>query len=158
MIEKESARAGVGTPKRAEESTAACGATPDSVTEYSTGSESRQGRVERYLREHGHVGQEHALSREELVEALGYQTVRKFRLDVAEERRNGGLILSTTRGRGGYFIPGADEQGRQELSEFVQSCHNRAVNVFRIAKAARRALDVIDGQLRIGGGGECGTP
>lgn len=147
MNDKESARDGVGTPKRAEESTAACAATPDSTVEYNINAASRQVRIEAYLREHGHIGRQCAISREALVDVLGFENVRSLRAEIARERKRGSLILSSTKAHGGYFLPGDGEQGRQELLTFVQSCHNRAVNVFSISKAARQALQIDEGQL-----------
>ena len=162
MINNEKAAQGVSGTQSGYCGTTA-GITSLSISEYSTGKEARQERGEAYLRERGHIGRQCAISREALVEQLKFENVRSLRAEIARERKRGSLILSSTQAHGGYFLPSDGEQGRQELLTFVQSCHNRAVNVFSISKAARQALQIDEGQLSFdntekeGGDGECGT-
>lgn len=146
MNKKEDALTGAATSARAETATME-GAV--SIVDFSIIDPARQqGSIEKHLHENGCFGAEKAIAREELVQTLGYSSVRQFRLDVAEERKRGGLILSTTVNHGGYYLPSQNaEQARSELAAFVRSCHSRARKVERIASPARRALAIADGQL-----------
>ena len=107
----------------------------------------------------GH-GVGNALQAAALVDALGLKDKRQLRLMIERERAEGALILSTVKGRGGYFLPSADPfRAREEIAAFVQTVHSRAVNSQRALRAARRALRQCAGQLEINDrGGEKNGP
>lgn len=95
-------------------------------------------------------GAENALQTAELMDALGLRDRRQLRLLIERERAEGALILSTVKGRGGYFLPSADPfRAREEIAAFIKTVHSRAVNSQRALRAARRALRQCAGQLEI---------
>lgn len=97
----------------------------------------------------GH-GEENAVSTLELVKRLGLRDSRKLRALIERERASGVLILSTVRGRGGYFLPSSDpRQAREEIAAFIRTVHARAVNSQRALRAARRALRECEGQTKM---------
>ena len=84
------------------------------------------------------IGEQHAISRRELINITGY-TDRQLRRQIAEERRAGALILSSTDSvKGGYFRPEADNAA--ELRRFINSISRRAKATFLVLHAARKAL------------------
>lgn len=92
-------------------------------------------------------GAANAVSTRELVSRLGFRSDRELRMAIAQERESGLLILSTTRNGGGYFRPSQGEAGQQEIAAFIATLHSRAINTLKALKAARAALNVVDGQL-----------
>ena len=97
----------------------------------------------------GH-GVENARTAPELVQALGLHDRRQLRLLIERERSEGALILSTVKGRGGYFLPSPDPfKAREEIAAFIRTVHSRALNSQRALRAARRALRECTGQLAI---------
>ncbi len=94
------------------------------------------------------VGAEAAISTEELVQATGL-FIRKLRAVVAAERSSGALILSSRGKGGGYYLPSPGAQGQQEIIEFIRTNEKQARSMFAVLRAARAALNEIDGQQRI---------
>ena len=95
-------------------------------------------------------GIENARTSSELMQDLELHDRRQLRLLIERERAEGALVLSTVKGRGGYFLPSLDSfKARQEITAFIQTVHSRAVNSQRALRAARRALRDCDGQLEI---------
>lgn len=95
-------------------------------------------------------GAENALQTAELMDALGLRDRRQLRNLIEQERGEGALILSTVRGRGGYYLPSTDPfRARQEIAAFVHTVHSRAVNSQRALRAARRALRECEGQIAL---------
>ena len=80
-------------------------------------------------------GRDRALTMTDLERRTG-RNRRDIQKMIAEERANGQLILSSTRGRGGYFLPSCSD----ELREYVRSMDARAKSTFRACMAARKAL------------------
>lgn len=97
----------------------------------------------------GH-GAEKAIPTAALVAALGLKDQRQLRLLVERERAAGIIILSSVRGRGGYYLPAEDPvKAREEITGFIHTVHARAVNSQRALRAARRALRGCEGQIEI---------
>ena len=100
-----------------------------------------------HLLEHGI---ESVRTASELMQDLGLHDRRQLRLLIERERAEGALILSTVKGRGGYFLPSTDPfQARAEIAAFVRTVHSRAVNSQKALRAARRALRECEGQLTL---------
>lgn len=95
-------------------------------------------------------GIESARTASELMQDLELHDRRQLRLLIERERADGVLILSTVKGRGGYFLPSTDPfRARAEIAAFVRTVHSRAVNSQKALRAARRALRECEGQLTI---------
>lgn len=143
MNEKRKAAHGAGTPGRQE------AATFDRATAFQgkfiTPSARKQGFVESLLLQ----GEENALPSGELVQLTGFKSVRELQNEIAREREAGALILSTCRGGGGYFLPAPGEAGQREIGAFVATLRARALNTLRVLKAAREALEGLDGQVSL---------
>lgn len=143
MNEKRRAAHGAGTPGRQET------ATFDRATAFQgkfiTPSARKQGFVESLLLQ----GEENALPSGELVRLTRFKSVRELQNEIAREREAGALILSTCRGGGGYFLPAPGEAGQREIGAFVATLRARALNTLRVLKAAREALESLDGQVAL---------
>lgn len=95
-------------------------------------------------------GIESARTATELMQDLELHDRRQLRLLIERERAEGALILSSVRGRGGYYLPAEDPvKAREEITGFIHTVHARAVNSQRALRAARRALRECAGQLEI---------
>lgn len=92
-------------------------------------------------------GAEHAISSTALMKLCGIRNVRDLREAVANERKAGAVILSST--TGGYFLPDAGEKGREEMQHFVNTVRSKALNLLKAARPARNALRILEGQERI---------
>ena len=92
-------------------------------------------------------GEANALKSSDLVRLIGCDSPRELRSMIAKERESGLLILSTCRNGGGYFRPSQGEAGQREIAAFIATLHSRAINTLKALKAARAALNVVDGQL-----------
>lgn len=121
------------------------GETDFSHHQSTTPTERKQGPIERLLLH----GQENAQSVEELAKLAGLRSTRELQLQIAREREAGALILSTCRGGGGYFLPSDGEAGQREIGAFVATLRARAINTLRVLKAAREALEGLDGQVSL---------
>ena len=116
-----------------------------SYNDFTTARPQKQGLVESLLLE----GEENATPSSELVRLTGCKSVRELQNQIAHERETGALILSTCRGGGGYFLPAPGEAGQREIAAFVTTLRARALNTLKALKAAREALQSIDGQVTL---------
>lgn len=94
-------------------------------------------------------GEENAIPTERLLGMTGLRSSRELRKQIRLERVSGLLILSSVRGRGGYFLPADGEQGRQEIQQYTSTLRARALNTLAVLRAARQALRELDGQVAI---------
>ena len=113
-----------------------------SDNEYITTSKRKQGRIEALLPR----GEANAIEMKTLVHIVGAKSSRDLRLMIERERRDGALILSTVRGRGGYYLPAEGEAGKEELAAFERTTTARAVSLFSMLRYVRQALKTLDGQ------------
>lgn len=81
-------------------------------------------------------GREHAVSLRLIMQRFGL-TNREARRQIERERAAGALILSTSRGNGGYWRPGPRDVG--ELEQFSASMTRRACRILRSAQTAAQA-------------------
>ena len=86
------------------------------------------------------TGRENAITKKTLARMVGVSE-RKLRLRIAEERKNGALIISSTES-GGYYRP----KTRQEAERFIRSMLHRGKETVVAAQAAQQALDAIDSE------------
>jgi len=97
-------------------------------------------------------GAENAISTSTLVEMTGAKSARILQQMIAAERERGALILSTSKGRGGYFRPSLDhEKGRAETEEFISQLKSRALNTLKALRSARQSLRKQTEQLEMQG-------
>lgn len=80
------------------------------------------------------IGKENAVSTEDLVNLTGCSSARELQQYIAQERKAGALICSST--TGGYFLP----ESRREIEEFRRSLKNRAENTLVAIESAEKAL------------------
>lgn len=81
------------------------------------------------------VGAENAVSRRELSALTGIED-RQLRRQIAQERRAGVLILSSTESNGGYYRAAS----REELQRYVRSMQSRCKEILAVIRAAEEAL------------------
>ena len=81
------------------------------------------------------VGADHAVSRRELSALTGLPD-RQLRRKIAEERRSGLLILSSSESNGGYYRP-ADAS---ELRRYVRSMQSRRRAILAAIESAQKAI------------------
>lgn len=93
------------------------------------------------------TGEDNAISSKMLARMVGATSVRELQHRVAAERESGALILSTC--KGGYFKPQDGVEGQAEISRFVATLRNRALNTLRALKAAKAALAKAEGQITL---------
>ncbi len=79
-------------------------------------------------------GKDNAISADALLTILNLKSKRELQLKIAQERKAGALILSST--SGGYYT----SKNRVEVAEFVRTLENRAKHTFLAIKTARRFL------------------
>lgn len=92
-------------------------------------------------------GENNAVSSKELAKMVGAASVRELQSMIASERGNGALILSTCRSGGGYYRPSSGAEGQAEIAAFIRTLRARALNTLAAIKAARKALEGVEGQL-----------
>lgn len=102
--------------------------------------EKPQGLVADFLR----MGAENAIHAKELANLVGCGTPRQLQHLVAQERRDGTLILSDT--KGGYYLPDTGLKGRSEIARYVGAMSRRAARICAVTEGARQALNVLYGQ------------
>lgn len=81
------------------------------------------------------VGKENAISTENLVNITGCGSSRELQQYIAQERKAGAVICSST--TGGYFLP----ESRREIAEFHRSLKSRAENTLVAIESAEKALN-----------------
>lgn len=86
------------------------------------------------------VGAECAFSRRELTALTGLSD-RQLRCRIAQERKAGALILSTTEGGGGYYRAASAD----ELRRYVLSMRSRSRETLAAVRAAEQAVQQIGG-------------
>ena len=89
------------------------------------------------------VGKENAISTEDLVNLTGCSSARELQQYIAQERKAGAVICSST--TGGYYLPA----NHAEMAEFCKTLENRAFNTLVALKSTRRAMRVPKGQQSI---------
>lgn len=85
-------------------------------------------------------GKENAISAEMLCRLIGIHDKRTLQKMIANERKEGALILSHH--SGGYYT----SSDRAEVAEFARTMENRAKNTFVALRGARRYLKALEGQ------------
>lgn len=88
------------------------------------------------------VGQENAISTQELMKITGCKSARDLQVMISRERDEGAVICSGS--RSGYWLP-ANEK---EIRNFIQTTTNRARNTFRATLSARKFLKKMHQQER----------
>jgi len=78
-------------------------------------------------------GKENAMSAQCLANLLRYDSVRELQKEIARERREGAVILSTCENGGGYFRP----KNKQEAEYFIRTLESRARNTMAALHSAR---------------------
>lgn len=81
------------------------------------------------------VGAEYAISRRQLSVITGIPD-RQLRRQIAQERRAGVLILSSTESNGGYYRAAS----REELQRYVRSMQSRSKEILTVIRTAEEAL------------------
>ncbi|MBE5987559.1 MAG: hypothetical protein E7250_07515 [Paenibacillaceae bacterium] len=81
-------------------------------------------------------GKKNAISALDLCTYLGFNSTRDLQHEIARERNEGAVILSTCQDGGGYFIP----ENNQEVKQFIRTLENRAKNTFAALRSARGLL------------------
>lgn len=147
MTSKEKPAHGGNRERARAETTAMAGASVSSDVDSNIISGRKQGRIEALLPH----GERNAVPARTLVEMIGARSVRQLQTEIERERLGGAVILSTVRRGGGYYLPTSGPEGRQEINAFIRTLTARASNTFRTLRAARRALEELDGQQKIGG-------
>lgn len=90
-------------------------------------------------------GKENALPTAVLLDMTGVKNVRRLRELVAEERKNGEVILATREGTGGYYLP--ENQG--EVEAFIKTLDKESKSIMTVLKSARRYLKECENQLEL---------
>lgn len=90
------------------------------------------------------VGKENAIPTAELVRLAGCSSARELQHYIAQERKAGAVICSST--TGGYFLP----EDRKEIAEFRRSLRSRAENTLIAIRSAERALNSAEWQQEDG--------
>lgn len=81
------------------------------------------------------IGKENAISTEDLVNLTGCSSARELQQYIAQERKAGAVICSST--TGGYYLPA----NKMEIAEFRRSLKNRAENTLVAIESAEKALN-----------------
>lgn len=147
MNKKENALSGAATPERANDRKD-LRESNFSYLKDNTETNEFQAAIESLL----HRGRENALTSFDLIKLTGCKSNRELQLRIAAERENGALILSSSSGSGGYYLPAAGEQGRQEILAFERTLHARAVHTLTALRPARQALRNFPGQVGLNDG------
>lgn len=93
------------------------------------------------------VGKENAISTADLVKITGCTSPRDLQERIALERNAGAVICS---GSGSVYWKA---KNRQELLEFVHCMDARAKNTLAATRSAKKALQITEGQFKMG---DCG--
>lgn len=81
--------------------------------------------IREYLKSHGAIGKKKALTTNALINAL--QVNRRQLVDmVAKERAGGALICSTTKGKGGYYLPASVQEIKEQKDKLENGIRERA--------------------------------
>ncbi len=88
------------------------------------------------------MGKKNAISVQQLAELSGAHSESSLRKDIAELRKSGELICSSSCG---YYRPAT----RAELADFIKRMESHAIGVFQAIKSAREAMKQIEGQQHL---------
>jgi len=88
-------------------------------------------------------GKENKTSFETLMQATGCESERKLRKLIAEERKQGAIILSCS--EGGYYLP----SNRSEVERYVNTMSKEAKAILYTLKHCKRYLRATDGQMQM---------
>ena len=114
----------------------------DSTTGAGKGQE--VGPVERILLSKAAIGQENAVTRREIANALGLQKDGERKVSkLLEKERQGRTICSCARG---LFLPAEGLKGEMEVRRYLRKCEAIAKGTFMSLRAARLRQKVLDGQ------------
>lgn len=80
------------------------------------------------------TGKENAVQTEELVRAVGCRSARELQQYIAQERKAGAVICSST--TGGYYLPA--DYG--EMAEFHKTLQSRAMNTLIALESTKKAM------------------
>lgn len=86
------------------------------------------------------TGKQNRMSLAELQEITGCRDVRKMRKMIADERKQGHVILSCA--EGGYWLP----EDRREVERHIARTEREAKSLLYALKGAREYLKTTDGQ------------
>lgn len=86
------------------------------------------------------TGKQNRMSLAELQEITGCRDVRKMRKMIADERKQGHVILSDT--SGGYWKP----ENKKEVEAHIRRTEKEAKSLLYALKGAREYLKTTDGQ------------
>lgn len=78
-------------------------------------------------------GKENAVNARSLADLLNFDSVRDLQKEIARERKDGAVILSTCEDGGGYFRP----KNKQEAERFIRTLESRARNTLAALRSAR---------------------
>ena len=97
-------------------------------------------------------GKENAIPSRAFAKMVGCKNVRDLQTLVSQERQQGAVILSTSQGGGGYYLP-ADAG---EVREFVRTLDARARHTFLALRSARKKLKELEiDNEKMEGVGDC---
>ena len=80
------------------------------------------------------TGKKNAISTNELVQKIGCNSARELQQYIAQERKAGAVICSST--TGGYYLPA----NHGEMAEFCRTLENRARNTLIALTSTRKAM------------------
>lgn len=143
MMAKEKARPAGSAAGQADVGNAVTGNIP--LSDCTTPSQPAQASVFERLPQ----GEDNAIKAKDLARQCGFKSARDLQHAIALEREAGALILSTCRHGGGYYRPSDGVAGRQEVAAFMRTLRARAINTLRAIRAAREALERLDGQIEL---------
>ena len=86
-------------------------------------------------------GKENACTTATLCQLLNMDT-RTLQAEIAREREDGAVILSTCQGSGGYYLPSNTE----EVQEFIRTLEARGKRTLGALKSAKRYLKQQEGK------------
>lgn len=87
-------------------------------------------------------GKKNAISAQRLAEISGARSERCLRGDIAELRKAGEIICSSS---AGYYRPAT----RDEIRDFIERMESHAIGVFSAIASARKELKQMEGQTTI---------
>lgn len=88
-------------------------------------------------------GKENRTTFEELMRITGCESERKLRRIIAEERKNGAIIISSP--NGGYYLPSE----REDVERYVNTMSKEARAILYTLKYCRRYLKATEGQMQM---------
>ena len=96
-------------------------------------------KVKKHILDYIPMGKKNAISVQQLAELSGAHSESSLRKDIAELRKSGELICSSSCG---YYRPAT-------LADFIKRMESHAIGVFQAIKSAREAMKQIEGQQHL---------